>query len=225
MSPRKIAAQARKQGVELLAICDHNSAENVPAVIKSAEAVGISVLPGMEICTSEEIHLLAIFDNPDSVEQMQACVYRHLDGINEPDVFGMQVIANELDEIVGFQDKLLIGATNLTADHVVNEIHRLGGIAVASHIDRESYSVVGQLGFIPETLHFDALELSRHMRTEEARRRFAGSRTWSFIRNSDAHALDDIGLNTCEYLIEKPTLSEISKALSGEDGRMICETW
>ena len=225
MSPRKITAQARKQGVELIAICDHNSAENVPAVIKAAEAEGIAVLPGMEICTSEEIHLLAIFDDLDSVEQMQALVYRHLDGRNEPDVFGMQVIANELDEVIGFQDKLLIGATNLTVDHVVDEIHRLGGIAVASHIDRESYSVISQLGFIPETLRFDALELSRYIRTEEARKRFAGSRKWPFIRNSDAHFPDDIGLNTCEYLIEGPTLFEISRALRGENGRMICDTW
>ncbi|MCX6143805.1 MAG: PHP domain-containing protein, partial [Ignavibacteriales bacterium] len=94
MSPRSIVAQARKQGVAVIAICDHNSAENVPAVIKSAEGAGVAVLPGMEICTCEEIHLLAIFDNLGAVDQMQAQVYRHLDGRNDPDVFGMQVIAN-----------------------------------------------------------------------------------------------------------------------------------
>jgi predicted metal-dependent phosphoesterase TrpH len=224
MSPRKIAAQARKQDVAIIAICDHNSAENVPAVIKSAEGVGVAVLPGMEICTCEEIHLLAIFDNMEAVDQMQALVYRHLDGHNDPDVFGLQVIANELDEVMGFEDRLLIGAADLTVDQVVGEIHRLGGVAVASHIDRESYSVISQLGFIPETLRFDALELSRYMRTEDARKRFAGSGRWTFVRNSDAHFLDDIGLNTCEYLVESPTLSEISKALKGENGRMVCET-
>jgi predicted metal-dependent phosphoesterase TrpH len=224
MSPRKITEQVRKQGVALVAICDHNSAENVPAVIKAAEETEIVVLPGMEICTSEEIHLLAIFDNMDSVEQMQALVYRNLDGRNDPDIFGMQVIANELDEVIGFQEKLLIGATTLTVERVVDEVHGLGGAAVASHVDRESYSVISQLGFIPETLRFDALELSRHMRTEEARKRFAKSRNWTFIRNSDAHFLADIGLNTCEYLIERPTLSEISKALKEENGRRVCES-
>jgi hypothetical protein len=224
MSPRKIAAQARKQGVALIAICDHNSAENVPAVMKAAGEARIAVLPGMEICTCEEIHLLAIFDNLDSVELMQALVYSHLAGRNDPDVFGMQVIANEIDEVIGFQDKLLIGATTLTVDEVVEEIHKRGGVAVASHIDRESYSVISQLGFIPENLHFDALELSRYIRTEEARNRFAGSRNEPFIRNSDAHFLEDIGLNTCEYMMEAPTLSEICKALTGENGRMVCET-
>lgn len=224
MSPRKITAQAQKQGVALIAICDHNSAENVLAVIKCAEVARIVVLPGMEICTSEEIHLLAIFDNLDAVEQMQALVYRHLDGHNEPDVFGMQVIANELDEVMGFQDKLLIGATDITVHQAVDDVHRLGGVAIASHVDRESYSVISQLGFVPEHLRLDALELSKYIRTEEARKRFAGPRDWPLIRNSDAHFLDDIGLNTCEYLVEGPTLSEISRALRGEDGRMVCET-
>jgi PHP family Zn ribbon phosphoesterase len=224
MSPRKIIAQARKKGVELIAICDHNSAENVPAVIKSAEGVGVAVLPGVEICTCEEIHLLAIFDNLGAVNQMQAQVYRHLEGRNDPDVFGMQVIANELDEVMGFEERLLIGAADLTVDEVVDEIHRLGGVAVASHVDRESYSVISQLGFIPETLRFDALELTKHVKTDDARKRFAGSRRWTFIRNSDAHFLDDIGLNTCEYLVGGPTLSEIGMALRGENGRMVCET-
>jgi len=223
MSPQKIPAQARRQGVELIAICDHNSAKNVPAVIRCAEGTGIVVLPGMEICTSEEIHLLAIFENLDLVEQMQSLIYRHLEGRNNPEVFGLQVIANELDEVMGYEEKLLSRGINLTVDQVVDKIHRLGGVAVASHIDRESYSVISQLGFIPDTLRFDALELTRHIRTEEARKRFAGSRTWTFIRNSDAHYLDDIGINTCEYLLECPTYAEISKALKGEDGRMVCE--
>jgi 3',5'-nucleoside bisphosphate phosphatase len=223
MSPRRIVAQAKKLGVAVIAICDHNSAGNVPAVIKSAEGAGVAVLPGMEICTSEEIHLLAIFDNVEAVDQMQTQVYRHLDGRNDPEVFGMQVIANELDEVVGFEDRLLIGAADLTVDQVVGEIHRLGGVAIASHIDRESHSVIGQLGFIPETLWFDALELTSHVSTEDARKRFAGSREWTFIRNSDAHFLDDVGLNTCEYLVERPTLSEICKAMKGENGRMVCE--
>jgi 3',5'-nucleoside bisphosphate phosphatase len=223
MSPQKIPAQARRQGVDLIAICDHNSAKNVHAVIKCAQGTGIAVLPGMEICTSEEIHLLAIVENLDPIEQIQSLVYRHLEGRNNPEVFGLQVIANELDEVMGYEDRLLSRGIDLTVDQVVGEIHKLGGVAVASHIDRESYSIMSQLGFIPETLHFDALELSKYIGTEEARKRFAGSKPQRFIRNSDAHYLEDIGMNTCEYLLEGPTFAEISKALRGEDGRMVCE--
>jgi PHP family Zn ribbon phosphoesterase len=223
MSPRKIAAQAAGQHIEVIAICDHNSAENVCAVTKAAESKNIVVLPGIEVCTSEEIHLLAIFDNVNSVFDMQSLVFGHLAGSNDPEAFGLQVVANEFDEVVGFQNRLLIGAIDLPVERVVDEIHRRGGAAIASHIDRESYSVISQLGFIPDTLKFDALELSSHIRIDDARAQFASCSESPFIRNSDAHFLKDIGMNTSAYMIGKPTFQEILMALRSEDGRTVCE--
>lgn len=222
MSPRNIAAQAGKQGIMLLAICDHNSAENVAAVMKAAEASDVTVLPGMEVCSREEIHVLAIFEDLASVLNLQSVVYEHLAGKNDPEAFGLQVISNESDEVTGFQDRLLIGAVDLAVDEVVDTIRELRGIAVASHIDRESFSVISQLGFIPETLKFDALELSSNIRDEEARRRFVAYGDSTFIRNSDAHDLEDLGKNTSEYLLEQPSFREIQKALRNLDGRIIC---
>lgn len=219
----KIVAQARARNIGIVAICDHNAAENVPAVMRAAEAMNVVVLPGLEICTREEIHVLAIFGTPDAAFELQTMVYDLLPGKNDPDVFGLQVVANEFDEVVAFQDKLLIGAADVAVESVVDTIHHLGGIAIAAHIDRESYSVVSQLGFIPETLKFDALELTRHTLNREARDRFGLSTRHTLVRNSDAHLLDDLGNNTCEYLVEQPTFDEILRALRREDRRMVCE--
>jgi 3',5'-nucleoside bisphosphate phosphatase len=224
MSPLKIAAQAKKKKIRILAICDHNSAENVPAVRKAAGLHEIAVLPGLEICSKEEIHVLAIFENLESAFEMQSIVYDRLSGTNDPCAFGLQVISNELDEVVGFQDRLLIGAVEMEVESVVDEIHRLGGLAIASHIDRESYSVMSQLAFIPDSLKFDALELSCHIGDDEARARYAAYPDMTYIRNSDAHFLTDIGKNTREYMLEVPTLAEIQKALRKEDGRKVCES-
>jgi 3',5'-nucleoside bisphosphate phosphatase len=222
MSPQNITAQAAKQNVRIISICDHNTAENVAAVMKAAEAKEVVVLPGMEVCSSEEIHVLAVFENLESAIDLQAEVYDRLQGKNDPEAFGLQVVSNELDEVMGFQDKLLIGAVDLSIEQIVAKIHQRGGVAIASHIDRESYSVVGQLGFIPESLTFDALELSCHIEDDEARRRFAAYAGSSFIRNSDAHFLDDVGTNTSEYLLECPTFPEIRLALQKKDGRQVC---
>jgi PHP family Zn ribbon phosphoesterase len=222
MSPLKIVAQARERGIDILAICDHNSAKNAGAVSKASEPQELVVLPGLEVCSKEEIHVLAVFENAESAFAMQSEVYDHLPGRNDPEVFGLQVIANELDEVVSFEDKLLIGSVELSVDKVVSEIHRLGGLAIAAHIDRESYSVTSQLGFIPETVRFDALELSCNIDDGTARLRFAPASGATFVRNSDAHFLGDIGRNTNEYLLESPTFGEIRKALRKEDGRMVC---
>ena len=224
MSPRHVVAQALKQDLRILGVCDHNSAENVPAVTKVAQASGLVVLPGLEICSKEEIHVLAIFENLECAQEMQSNIYDRLSGTNDPSAFGMQVVANELDEVVSFQDKLLIGAVDLTIEEVVDAIHKLGGVAIASHIDRESFSVLSQLAFIPDSLCFDALELSCHIGAEEARARFVEYSKSTFVRNSDAHFLDDIGKNTTEYLLEQPTFPEIRKALKREDGRQVCMT-
>jgi len=222
MSPRNIAARAGKLGIALLAVCDHNSAQNVAAVTKAAKANDVVVLPGMEICSREEIHVLAVFDDLGSDLMLESMMHEHLTGQNDPEAFGLQVISSECDEVLGYEDKLLIGAVDLTVETIVAKIHEMGGVAIASHIDRESYSVISQLGFIPDTLKFDALELSSTIGDEEARGRFAGYVDKAFIRNSDAHDLEGMGKNTSEYLLDCPSFQEIQKALRSLDGRSIC---
>ena len=222
MSPRKIVAEALRKGMRMVAICDHNSAENVAAVKKAAEGSSLEVIPGLEVCSKEEVHVLALFELLGGALEMQSLVYNHLAGQNDPEVFGVQVVANENDEVVSFQEKLLIGAVDLPIERIICEVRRLGGAVIASHIDRESYSVISQLGFIPEGLRFDALELTAHIDDAGARRRYHDYMSSMFIRNSDAHLLADIGKNTCEYLLGAPVFQELRKALSREDGRMVC---
>ena len=213
MTPQKIINQVLKNNIDIIAICDHNTAENVPALINAAKDKNVAVIPGMEICSREEIHVLALFQNLETVFEMQAKVYEKLHGKNNPDVFGLQVVGNEFDEVLGFNDKLLIGAVDLSIEEIVNRVHKLGGLAIASHIDRDSYSILSQLGFIPETLKLDALEISPRISCEDARKRFTDYHNYTFVQNSDAHSLEDIGKATTELLLVDTSFNEIKKAL------------
>ncbi len=219
MSPKKIIARALEQRIDIVAITDHNSAENVSAALNAAAGSPLVVVPGMEVCTSEEIHVLALFENLSPALELQHLVYDHLPGENDPEVFGEQIIANERDQVEGYERKLLIGATDLSLKSVVDEIHRLEGAAIASHIDRESYSVLGQLGFIPRDVRFEALELSVNITNDDARKNFSTYAGYTFIRNSDAHVLSDIGKQTTALLLEKPSFGEIRMAFGAEEGR------
>ena len=221
MSPRKIVGEVLRQQIDIIAVTDHNSAENVSAVRKAAEGTSVAVLAGMEVCTREEAHVLAIFDTLNSVLALQSLVFDHLQGSNNPDVFGLQVIANELDEVEGFEERLLIGAADLSVEDVVRTIHQLNGLAIAAHVDRESFSVIGQLGFIPKAVVFDALEISANTSDNDARRRFSDYMRYTFVRNSDAHFLNHIGTQTTRFMLEEPTVTEIAKALRCEDGRKV----
>ena len=114
MSPKNIVREAEKYGLDLIGICDHNSCENVPYVIKSAEGNKLKVIGGMEITSKEEVHVLALFATEEDLFTMQKIVYDNLHGTNDEKRYGDQVVVNEKDEVVDFNKRLLIGATDLS---------------------------------------------------------------------------------------------------------------
>jgi PHP family Zn ribbon phosphoesterase len=221
MSPKKIVQKSLEKRLDLIAICDHNTAENVPAILREGKRQGIVVLPGMEICSREEVHLVTLFKKLADSRDMQEYVYAHLPGENRPEVFGHQVIADEHDQVLGENPRLLIGATQLSLAEIVQKVHQLGGICISSHVDRPSYSVIGQLGFIPPDLHLDAVEVSYRLTIEQALTQVPDLADYPCVRSSDAHFLQDIGKVWTEFVLAAPTVEEIRMALTGIEGRRI----
>ena len=219
MKPLAIVKQARRKGVDLIGICDHNSAANVAAARRAGSREGLAVLAGIEVSSEEEVHVLALFDTEEDLQEMQRLIDRNLSGENNPELFGEQHLCNEFDEIIGQDARLLIAATRLTVEEVVENIHRLRGLAIASHIDRESFSILSQLGFVPERLAIDALEVSPLCTVALARQRFPQTRDYPFVCSSDAHRLDDVGETTTTFTIAGACIEELRKALRCEDGR------
>ena len=223
MYPRAVVAMSLARRLDVIAICDHNASENIPHVIKCAEGTGLVVLPGMEIMSSEEVHVLALFDKLDNLNPLQELVYSHLPGKNNEDLFGCQAIVNEHDEVEGLSERFLIGATTLPLSEIVNGIHNLGGLAIAAHIDRESFGILGQLGFIPDGLWLDALEISRQTGLAAARRRYPDLARSAFIESSDSHVITDIGKGITRALLEEATTAELKMAFEKKGGRSILE--
>jgi len=214
MQATAIVEQAKKVGLDMIAICDHNSAENVAAVVKAGARESLAVIGGMEVTSSEEVHILGLFDTGTDLMRMQDMVYENLPGENSEEAFGLQLVVDEWNNVVGKNPRLLIGATNLTVEQIVDSIHQWSGLAIASHIDRERFSLIGQLGFIPEGLKLDALEVSA---PSSAVREYG----YPVVTSSDAHFLEDIGRNPTCFMIESASLAEIRKALRCELGRRI----
>lgn len=222
MSPQAIVREAKHKGIGIIAICDHNTAENAGAVIKAARNRGVTVLPGMEVTTREEVHICALFERLPMALKLQALVYENLEGENDDKVFGMQVAVDAEGRVLGFNRRLLIGATGLSVEETVDAIHSLRGLAIAAHIDREGFGIIGQLGFIPPELSFDAVEVSSRMEIAEARQEFTDCQKYPFLRSSDAHYLEDVGEGTTTFLLGEASFAEIKLALKGEEGRRIC---
>ncbi|MBI4825400.1 MAG: PHP domain-containing protein [Nitrospirae bacterium] len=220
MSPKAVVKTALERGIDMIAVTDHNSAENVEAVMHAAEGSGLAVLCGMEASTVEEVHILALFEGHEGIIKLQEMVYNKLmPGRNDPEIFGEQVIADEEDDVLGFNDRLLISATGITAKSLVDTVHALGGIAIASHIDREGFGIISQLGFIPDDCLLDALEFSSRISFDKAKELYGNYSNFAWLSSSDAHRLEDIGKRTTVFTMESPTFTELVYALKNMNSR------
>ena len=227
MRPRAIAREAMEKGLAVIAVCDHNSAANARAVREASEALGgPAVFAGMEITTREEVHVLGLF--PDDTAARAASdevrdglpLWRPL--LSRASAAGRRAPEQELVDAngntTGIEEKMLAAASLFSLHETVLLIHRHQGLAIAAHMDRRSFSVPGQLGFLPPDVPFDGLEVSAsgvaHGRAAEY-----ASRGLPILCSSDGHFLIDIGCGWTALSVREPTFEELVLAMRGKDGR------
>ncbi len=220
ITPREIVKKAKKENIKVLALTDHNSAENAEVFKFFCEKNNILFIPAMETETREEIHILSYFPDLSSLKEWQQIVYKNLpDRENDEDFFGPQIKCDYDDE---YQEKicqLLAGAADIALEDAVKKIRELGGIAVPSHLDRKN-SVISQLGFIPPDLGFSTVEISKNISINDALGKFPELKSFQIIKNSDSHYLKDLAAYHYLYLKEL-SFEEVKKALKKVDGRKI----
>ena len=189
MSPGEIVRRACAAGMDGIALTDHQTARNTPALAECARRAGLGCLFGLEVQTAEEVHTLALFDAPETALALTDWVYAALPRRkNDPDTFGDQPVVTWDEEIIEMEERLLAAGCTRSIPEVAEKVHALGGLYIAAHIDRPTYSVLSGLGAIPEGM-FDAIELSRTARADEW---LAHTTPYAIIRSSDAHHPNDI---------------------------------
>ncbi len=221
MSPSDIVRAALERKLDIIAVSDHNCVKNLEA-FRDAARGRIDVLFGAEVQTMSETHILTLFGELSEARAFGEIIYEHLPDVkNDPEFFGDQVIVDADESILGFEEKMLIQSIDMEIEEVIARTHEFNGLAFFSHIDRDSFSVLSQLGFIPPGTMADGAEISAAMTLREARERFPEYAGMPFITNSDAHYIKDIGSAYTEFLMESVSVAEIRKALRNEDGRSI----
>jgi len=225
MIPQNVVRTAAQKKLDVIGVTDHNSAENVGAVREAAEGSGIRVIGGMEVTSAEEVHLLTLFDDDEALGEFQNLIYKSLHGTNDPEAFGYQWVVDSEGGVIDQNPRLLIGASTLTAHEVVHAAHVHRGVVIAAHVDRQSFSVVSQLGFIPGDLELDAVELSpfaeRNGFGPAELAAVSGGRKLTVVRFSDAHFLEDVGRSTTDVLAADGSVVELARALRSQIGRAV----
>ena len=201
MAPSEIVKRAVAAGMDGIALTDHQSARNTPAVAECAKRAGLKCLFGMEVQTAEEVHTLALFDTVEKALEMTEWVYAAMPKrVNDPETFGDQPVVTWDDDIVEMEWRILAMGCRRTIPETATKVHELGGLYIAAHVDRANHSVIGTLGAIPEPMveseaqpgggkFFDAVELSRTADESAWLDKVSG---YAVTRSSDAHNLDDV---------------------------------
>lgn len=219
MLPPLIVSEAIDHGLDLIAITDHNSTANIEAVQKAAAGSNLKVLPGMEVQTREEVHVLCLFDTLEQANAWQIEVDANLPRIeNRPDYFGQQLVVDEFGDFVRYENQLLLTSTRFTLEEAWRKVSELGGLFIPAHVNRKANGLLSILGMPPAEIRFDALEISRHLKPAQAYREFPQIQGYPLIQNGDVHRLTDmIGVN--QFTVEDLNTAELQLALHGLDGR------
>lgn len=216
MTPGNLAGMASLAGLELIALTDHNSCRNCPAFLRSTERMGLVGVPGMELTTAEDIHLVCLFERPEDARAFQEAVEcMRIRFPNRADIFGQQLIMDEEDATIGIESDLLPNATRLSLEEGATLVRAHGGVCYPAHIDREANGILSILGIFPDTPGFAFAELRD---PEQADRLWAEQPALAGVRmlfGSDAHRLDAIpdACHTLELEIEGDRPDQVRSAL------------
>lgn len=193
MTPANIAGMAALNGLNIVALTDHNSSKNCPAFFEAAKRNGIIPIPGMELTTAEDIHVVCLFRTLDAAMEFDKYVEGRRPPIkNKPEIFGNQRIMDSEDGVIGEEEKLLINAADIPIEEAFAEVLARGGVAYPAHIDRPSNGIVETLGVFPDEPKFTAYELNDAASDGEYRTRFPILEGLRRAVSSDAHYLWDI---------------------------------
>lgn len=188
MTPNNIVGMAFIKQLDVIAVCDHNCARNLPAIKEVADMMNVLLLPGMELTTREEAHMLCYFRTVEQCVAFGEMIYAHLPPIqNNEKFFGRQQVMNAQDEETDVEERLLISALDLSFEECERLIHQAGGLCVPAHINRGSSGVLNALGFLPPDGHYDALEVSKAAAIPKM-----DLSSWRLLESSDAHYLENI---------------------------------
>ncbi len=214
MSPGRIVKEAKEKGIQVIAVTDHNACDNVVYAKRIGDKMGVQVIPGMELQTEEEVHLLAYFGSLDAALSFKDKVYSYLPDVkNDPDYFGDQVIVDENENVVGFEERLLLNSLSLSFDECVRMVKDYQGFPIPAHVDRASYGVINQLGFVPDYLGLEVVEVSRALTPERAVAHWPELGKYTIVSASDAHYPEDIGAVVTFFLMEEPSWEGFRQAL------------
>lgn len=203
MTPYNLVNMSKLLGLDIIALTDHNTCGNCEAAVSVGKEIGLTVIPGMELCTAEEVHIVCLFPECESAVKFSDYIRTTMPPVkNRPDIFGEQLIMDERDNVIGSEEILLTLASSVSISNVCELVGSYGGVCYPAHIDRSSYSVLSNLGMITEDMGFNAVEMTADADREALIKNHPILDGATVFVDSDAHYLEN--LKDAQNIIDLP---------------------
>lgn len=224
MSPMNIVNESLRKGLDIIAVCDHNHTGNTHLTRELGQDKGLWVILGVEVCTREEVHCLVFFDTQIQLRAFQEYIDCYLPKIqNDSTNLGHQVIVDHKENIVTEIEHSLYPGIDKGISEIEEFVHELGGMFVPAHVDRKTNGIFNQLGFFPEDLNADAVEIFRNTNRQQFYSEHPELDKYQLLKNSDAHYIEDIGRVSSKFLLQTRSFGEFKMALKAQEGRGIIQ--
>lgn len=217
MTPWNLVNMAKLLGLDIIALTDHNSCGNCRSAMKVGESIGITVVPGMELCTAEEVHCICLFDDIEKAEGFGEYVKTTMPPVkNRKEIFGNQLLMDGADGVFGQEEILLTTASSISIDSLPGLVRQYGGVCLPAHIDRESYSILSSLGDFPPELEVNAFELTPKADEKYYFENYGYLTGKKLLRSSDAHYLENMREKEFYLDLEENSASALIEYLGKE---------
>ncbi len=217
MTPYNLVNLAKLFGYDIIALTDHNSCRNCRSAVEVGKTVGLTVVPGMELCTSEEIHCICLFTDIESAEKFSDFIKGTMSPVrNKEKIFGNQLVMDTADGVTDKEEILLTVASSVSIDELPSLCGKYGGVCYPAHIDRSSYSIISSLGDFPSELEVNAFELTPTADAETFRQKYPATKNKLLFRSSDAHYLENIREPEFFVELEENTPQALIRYIKGE---------
>lgn len=196
MLPSNVVSLANMLELDVIAVSDHNSCKNCKAVLDFAKQTNILAIPAMEFTTSEEIHVLCLFEELEAAAAFDnEVVYKDISKFQNSKIsFGDQLVVDADDNILFEETSFLLGATSISIDNISEIVKNYNGIIIPAHVDRAHFSLLSNLGYIPDYCGFNTAEIKYKEAVDNLKVKHDYLNKCKIIHNSDAHSLDNLSL-------------------------------
>ncbi len=216
MTPYNLVNMAKLLGFDMIALTDHNSCKNCRSAYAVGEEIGLTVVPGMELCTAEEIHCVCLLPDLDTADAFSEHIHETMPPVkNQPEIFGEQRVMDTADGILDTEPLLLTTASSVSVDDLVPLVRSFGGACFPAHLDRASYSLLSVLGFLYPELQFTAAEFTHKAFLPQYLEKHPLLRDMRIVRNSDAHYLENMVEPTEPLPLESNTAGALIEYING----------